>query len=52
MNGSGIVSFSKGWRKIYDTWYYFDQGGKMLRGLQYVDGTLYNLQGYGYYYGE
>ena len=29
-----------------------DQGGKMLRGLQYVDGTLYNLQGYGYYYGE
>ena len=52
VNGSGIVSFSKGWRKIYDTWYYFDQGGKMLRGLQYVDGTLYNLQGYGYYYGE
>ena len=52
VNGSVIVSFSKGWRKIYDTWYYFDQGGKMLRGLQYVDGTLYNLQGYGYYYGE
>ena len=52
VNGSGIVSFNKGWRQIGGTWYYFDQGGKMLRGLQYVDGTLYNLQGYGYYYGE
>lgn len=51
VNGSGIVSFSKGWRQINGTWYYFDQGGKMLRGLQVVDGTLYNLQGYGYGYG-
>ena len=46
VDASGKVSFSSGWRKIDGRWYYFGTGGRLLRGLQMINGKMYNLDTY------
>ena len=46
VDANGKVSFSSGWRKIDGRWYYFGTGGRRLRGLQMINGKMYNLDTY------
>ncbi len=40
-----------GWEVINHHWYYFDKNGKMLKGMQSIDGSMFYLQESGDYEG-
>lgn len=41
LDSRGHVQTFKGWEKIQDEWYYADEDGRAVSGLQIIDGTYY-----------